>query len=63
LSPKIRNEVISRESRSFLLPSFFREKKPGFQLCGNDGKPDPKERHAHQYTGAPCQLRPRQSGR
>lgn len=27
---------------SFLLPSFFQEKKPGFQLCGDDGKPDPK---------------------
>jgi hypothetical protein len=27
---------------SFLLPSFFQEKKPGFQLCGDDGNPDPK---------------------
>ncbi len=27
---------------SFLLPSFFTVNPPGFELCGEDGKPDPK---------------------
>ena len=34
--------VAQHKMVTFLLPSFAQAARPGFQTCGNDGKPDPK---------------------